>query len=84
MLHHQILPRPQRHLYDRECHRSAQGAPPGIGTSGGGILQFGLGTACGGAERGVGCNGFDIKGIIIHARILPTALVPLVTGRKDM
>ena len=41
-----MLPRPQQHLNNRECRRSAQGVPPGCQTAG-----------CGGPERQPGEGG---------------------------
>ena len=38
-MHCGMLPRPQRHLGDRECRDCAQGAAPGRQTAGGGRLQ---------------------------------------------
>ena len=39
MQHRGMLPRPQRHLNNRECHRRSQGAAPGRQTYGGRIIQ---------------------------------------------
>ena len=42
MVHHRMIPRPQRHLNNRECHNSAQRDPLGIRTAGGGIPKHKL------------------------------------------
>ena len=42
MVHCGMLPRPRRHLDNRECRRRAQGAPQGCQTVGGGDFNVNL------------------------------------------
>ena len=84
MVHHQILPFPQRHLDDRECYRSAQGAPPGIGAPDGGGLKHQPGQAIGISEGGGDCSSTDESGFRRHAGPLPPAKASMVPGREDV
>ena len=84
MVHHRMLPGPQRHLEDRECRCSAQRAPLGIGYAGGGGLQLQPRPAIGISEGGGDRNGTDRCEIRRHVEPLPPAMAPMVTGREGV
>ena len=84
MVHRGMLPRPRRHLDDREGRRSAQGAPQGSGASGGGRPQHKFCGTGGRPERGGHRGHFRDRGTGGHSTALPTATVPLVSGQEDV
>ena len=59
VVHHWMLPRPQRHLDGRECRHHAQGAAPGCRAGGGGRLEHKTGEAGERPEENGHRNGAD-------------------------
>ena len=84
VVYREMLPRPQQHLNDRECHRRAQGAPQWLQTVGGGRLQCQT-DIDGEIPEGRGCHsiyGNDGAGRYVDS--LPPAPALMVLGREDM
>ena len=84
MVHRGMLPRPRRHLDNRECRCRAQGAPQGSRNVGGGGLKRQPG-GTGGILEGRGyCSGHGNGGTRRYVGTLPTATALMVTGQEDV
>ena len=79
-----MLPRPRRHLDDRECCCRAQGATPGRRASSGGRSECETVGARGisEGEGNIGSADYDRAGG--HVGTLPTAPAPMVPGQEDV
>ena len=84
MVHCGMLPRPPRHLDDREGCRSAQGAPQGSRAAGGGRHERKLVGARGRPEGGGYRGDIGDGETQVHAGALPPATAPLVPGQEDV
>ena len=78
MVHNRMLPRPQRHLNDIECCRSAQRTPLGIRSAGGGGARRKPGKSRGRSEGGGDISSTDGGSIGGHVVPLPSATVTVV------
>ena len=84
VVHHWMLPLPQRHLDDRECHRRAQGVAPGRRTNVGGLPQYDADGTGKRPEGNVNCGDADRRGTRGHGRTLPSALTQMGQGTEDV
>ena len=84
MVHRGMLPRPRRHLDNRECRRRAQGALQGCQTVGGGGLQR-QPSGAGGRPEGRRYRGGDGNGEFgRYVGSLPPTPALMVTGQEDV